>query len=181
MKITLEQFILQNPNFSYWKFFTSAECPLLLRRRLPVFWNAVIRTGDEPVVPMAEIEGRLRAEHPPVEWQQRPGLWDQETYDAYMIAYWRGGWEAPMNRYKAFLENFEDELQFVGTKLDAPFLIVLGEKDPAVPLQATYGTENFLANHEIVSLPCGHWVPQESGPAVVKTVIDWLGKIIWRG
>jgi pimeloyl-ACP methyl ester carboxylesterase len=174
VKITLDQFVSQNPIFGYWKFFTSADCPLLLRRRLPIFWNAVIRTGDECVVPMAEIEDRLRAEVPPVEWQQRPVLWDQGTYDTYLTAYWRGGWEAPMNWYKAFLENFEDELQFVGTKLESPFLIVLGEKDPAASLQATEGTDKFLANYQIILLPCGHWIPQESGSAVARTVIKWL-------
>jgi pimeloyl-ACP methyl ester carboxylesterase len=174
MKITLDQFISQNPNFGYWNFFTSPDCPRLLRRRLPVFWNAAVRTGDEAVVPMAEIEGRLQAETPPAEWHQRPALWDQEVYETYLTAYWRGGWEAPMNWYKAFLENYEDELQYAGMKLESPFLIVLGEKDPAVPLQATQGTERFLGNYQIISLPCGHWIPQESGHAVAKTLVEWL-------
>lgn len=79
-----------------------------------------------------------------------------------------------MNWYKAFSENYEDELQFVGTKIESPFLIVLGEKDSAVPLQATEGTGTLLINHKIVSLPCGHWITQESGPAVAKTVNHWL-------
>lgn len=134
MKITIDQFISQNPNFSYWKFFISDECPILLRRSLPIFWNAVVHTSDESVVPVAEMEGRLRAENPPPEWQQSQVLWDQGTYYAYMTTYWRGGWEAPMNWYKAFLDNYEDKLQFVGTRLDVLFLVVLGEKDPAVPL-----------------------------------------------
>lgn len=67
--------------------------------------------------------------------------------------------------------------RFVGTKIESPFLIVLGEKDPAVPLQATEGTDKFLMNHRIVSLPCGHWIPQESGPAVARTVVKWLEEL----
>lgn len=173
--ITLSQFIAQKPNFAYWAFFTSPDCPALLRARLSVFWNAVVRGGDEPVVPMGEIEGRLRTEDPPAEWLTRPALWEQEgVYEKYLMAYWRGGWEAPMNWYKAFLRNYEDEKLFVGTKLKAPFLIVLGEKDPAVPLQATMGTERFLTDWKVVELPCGHFVPQEVGPAVASTVIGWL-------
>lgn len=124
---------------------------------------------------MSEVERRLRADKIPAAWEQRPMLWDQETYDTYSTEYWRGGWEAPMNWYKAFLDNYEDELEFVGKLLVTPFLIVLGQNDPAVPLQAVAGSDTFLKNCKVISLPYGHWLPQESGPAIVRAVLEWLG------
>jgi hypothetical protein len=97
----------------YWKFFVSDSCPSLIRNNISLFWKCIVLTGKETVVPMSDLEGILRdatSSSKPCVW---PTLWDQSTYDVYTNIYLRGGWEAPMNWYKAFFDNFEDEMSFL--------------------------------------------------------------------
>ncbi|KAK5047676.1 hypothetical protein LTR84_006341 [Exophiala bonariae] len=175
--LTLKEFTDIFPNFSYWHFFTSDRIHKLLRTRMPIFWNATIRTGSELIIPMSEIEARVSAddalahEH----WRVRPILWDEDTYTRYQQNYLRGGWEAPMNWYRAFLLNFDDEKQFLADpRIQIPFLTILAENDPAVPIEIAEASNSLLLKGKMVTMPCGHWVGQEDGPGLGRIITDWL-------
>lgn len=171
---SLDEFTKIMPNFSYWKFFTSESCPLLLRTNLAQFWKLVICTGKESPVPMSELEGILSKGTADVVPCGRPALWDQYTSDEYTSTYLRGGWEAPMNWYKAFFDNFVDEMPFLEARFAHPMLIIAGENDPAVPMEVVEMSEKLCTQSTMSSLPCGHWVPQEMGAELARVVIQWL-------
>ncbi|KAL5610616.1 hypothetical protein FOBRF1_006733 [Fusarium oxysporum] len=163
-RITMDEFIQQFPNFSYWKFFAADGTPSLLRKRMPVFWNAVVRGAGQPAVPMSELEPRLSTDQIPSEWLSKPHIGDDRAKEAYLHAYWRGGWEAPMNWYKAFLDNFEDENGLDHLALvQTPFLTILGKFDPAVPPEAANATKGLPIRSSTKILPSGHWAAQEDG------------------
>ncbi|PVH67864.1 alpha/beta-hydrolase, partial [Cadophora sp. DSE1049] len=171
-KIGLGEWTKILPNFSYWEFFSSDKCPALLREKIALFWNSTVRAGNELAVPMSELEGILTAGKSSSE---RPAMWDKATYDAYTNAYLRGGWEAPMTWYKAFFENFNDEETFIhAPRIQHPFLLVVGENDPAIPVEVAKSSEQYLASATVMSLPAGHWIPQELGAELATTVIEWL-------
>lgn len=178
--LTLEAFTDKFPNFSYWHFFTSTRSHALLRTRMPIFWNTVVRTGRETAVPMSEIEPRLSKddESTPDDWKTRPTLWDEESEARYLHAYLRGGWEAPMNWYRAFFRNYDDEKHLVANpRLQIPFLTILAENDPAVPVESAELSKAFLEKGELVVMPCGHWIGQEDGPGLGQLITDWLDRI----
>lgn len=175
--LTLEEFIAMFPNFSYWHFFTSERSHALLRTRMPVFWNAVIRTYREESVAMSEIDHRVSTDNSetPEGWKLRPVLWDKHSYDLYQHTYLRGGWEAPMNWYRAFFLNFEDEKAFLtDPRIHVPFLTILAEHDPAVPTASAEMSKSLLANGKVVTMPCGHWIGQEDGPGLGLIIMEWL-------
>jgi pimeloyl-ACP methyl ester carboxylesterase len=172
----MDEFIQQFPNFSYWKFFVDDNTPILLREKMPVFWNAVVRGAGQPAVPMSELEPRLSTDQTPHDWLSKPQIWDDEANENYLHTYWRGGWEAPMNWYKAFLGNFEDEKDLNPlAPVQTPFLTVLGEFDPAVPAEVASKTESLLTRSSTKVLPSGHWAPQEDGVGLAAIIIEWLG------
>ncbi|KAM0324598.1 hypothetical protein ACHAQA_007986 [Verticillium albo-atrum] len=176
-KITLDQFVQQHPNFAYWKFFTDDATPSLMREKLSVFWNAVVRGGTEPSVPMSDLEGRLSADHVPLDWLRKPQIWDDADNEKYLFTYWRGGWEAPMNWYRAFLDNYEDEKVLDPLSvIQTPFLTVLAKYDPAVPTEAAEVSSALLARSSTRILPSGHWVPQEVGSELGLMIVEWLGE-----
>jgi pimeloyl-ACP methyl ester carboxylesterase len=111
----------------------------------------------------------------PTDWERCPALWDEESYQHYLITYWRGGWEAPMNWYKAFFLNFEDEKHFIkNPRIESPFLTIIAEDDPAVPVEAAETSKHLLPNGELLTIPGGHWVGQEKGPELARIVTKWL-------
>ncbi|KAH7304637.1 Alpha/Beta hydrolase protein [Rhexocercosporidium sp. MPI-PUGE-AT-0058] len=171
---SLDEFTTTLPNFSYWKFFVSKSFPILLRNNLPLFWKAVVCAGNETPIPMSDLEGFLSAVRAKDESVERPALWDQATYEAYTSTYIRGGWEAPMNWYKAFFDNFEDEKQFLEGRFEHPMLMIAGENDPAVPVGVIKMSEKFLAKPTVLSLQCGHWVLQETGAELAQAIVEWL-------
>lgn len=178
--LTLEAFTDKFPNFSYWHFFTSKRSHSLLRTRMPIFWNTVVRTGRETAIPMSEIETRLLTDEAltPDDWKTRPTLWDKESESRYLYAYLRGGWEAPMNWYRAFFRNYDDEKHLVADpRLHIPFLTILAENDPAVPVESAEPSKPLLQNGKLVVMPCGHWIGQEDGPGLGRVIIDWLAEI----
>lgn len=172
----MDEFIQQHPNFSYWKFFTADGTPSLLREKLPVFWNAVIRGAGQPAVPMSELKPRLSTDQVPPDWLRKPQIWGDEDNENYLRTYWRGGWEAPMNWYTAFLENFEDEKELDHLAIvQTPFLTILGKFDPAIPAEAADMTKGLLARSSTKILPSGHWVAQEDGVGLGTVIVEWLG------
>ncbi|KAJ4183086.1 hypothetical protein NW755_009934 [Fusarium falciforme] len=176
--ITMDDFIQEHPNFSYWKFFTADGTPSLLREKLPVFWNAAVRGAAETAVPMPELETRLLTGQVPLDWLRKPQIWDDAANENYLHTYWRGGWEAPMNWYKAFLENFEDEKELDPTAIvQTPFLTILGKFDPAIPPEAADMTSSLFARASIKILESGHWVAQEDGVGLGTMIVEWLGAL----
>ncbi|KAJ4132453.1 hypothetical protein NW754_015269 [Fusarium falciforme] len=168
----------EHPNFSYWKFFTADGTPSLLREKLPVFWNAAVRGAAETAVPMPELETRLLTGQVPLDWLRKPQIWDDAANENYLHTYWRGGWEAPMNWYKAFLENFEDEKELDPTAIvQTPFLTILGKFDPAIPPEAADMTSSLFARASIKILESGHWVAQEDGVGLGTMIVEWLGAL----
>ncbi|CAJ0551541.1 Ff.00g114710.m01.CDS01 [Fusarium sp. VM40] len=174
-KITMNEFIQEHPNFSYWEFFSAESTPSLLREKMPIFWNAVVRGAGEPVVPMSEIKPRLSTDRVSPDWLLKPQIWADEDNENYLRTYWRGGWEAPMNWYTAFLENFEDEKELDHLAVvQTPFLTIIGKFDAAVPPEAADSTKGLLARSSTRVLSSGHWVAQEDGVGLGTAIVEWL-------
>ena len=83
---------------------------------------------------------------------------------------------AMINYYRALLRNF-DFADVGDGKIDVPTLMIWGEEDSALGIESTHGTEAYVADFELHTLPgVSHWVQQEAPEQVNAILSDWLDR-----
>ncbi|MBF2079218.1 MAG: alpha/beta hydrolase [Synechococcales cyanobacterium T60_A2020_003] len=100
-----------------------------------------------------------------------------EDLDAFKTAAAkRGALTAMLNYYRA---NFgrDNRLNRPWDKLLIPTLLIWGEKDAALGVELTYGTEDYVEDLKICYIPnCSHWVQQEQPQLVNQYMRDFLDR-----
>lgn len=100
-----------------------------------------------------------------------------EDLDAFKTAAAkRGALTAMLNYYRA---NFgrDNRLDRPWDKLLIPTLLIWGEKDAALGVELTYGTEDYVEDLKICYIPnCSHWVQQEQPQLVNQYMRDFLDR-----
>ena len=87
-----------------------------------------------------------------------------------------GAMTAMINYYRALLRDFDFALVGDG-RVDAPTLMIWGEEDSALGIETTHGTEVYVADFELHTLPrVSHWVQQEAPERVNAILTDWLDR-----
>jgi epoxide hydrolase 4 len=86
-----------------------------------------------------------------------------------------GAMTAMLNYYRALLRT--PHYQAIGDgRVDTPTLMIWGEKDTALNICCTQGTEQWVSDFTLRRLPgVSHWVQQEAPEAVNAVLADWLG------
>ncbi len=97
-----------------------------------------------------------------------PAWMSEEDLQVYTDAFARGGFEGPINRYRAHAIDFEESAPLLGKKLSTPACFIGGERDPVrrlitgVDLFADLeGGYDYLRVNELVD-GAGHWLQQEA-------------------
>ena len=99
-----------------------------------------------------------------------------EDLTAYKDAFAkRGALTAALNYYR---NVFKQGLTSQGwSVLEAPTLMIWGEKDTALGKELTYGTEAYVRDFQIKYIPdCSHWVQQEQPQLVNQYIREFLSK-----
>jgi len=87
-----------------------------------------------------------------------------------------GALRAMVNYYRALLRGGARRQRALGHPiLETPTLLLWGERDSAVGIETTHGTEAFVPNLTIRYLPgVSHWVQQEAPEKVNAMLAAWL-------
>lgn len=93
--------------------------------------------------------------------------WASHPHARRAFAYWLRD-EIQWNRVKT---NFLGELG----RIEAPVLIIHGERDYIVPVEAARRAQRLFKNARLVVIPgCGHWTPRERPEEVHRAILEFL-------
>jgi pimeloyl-ACP methyl ester carboxylesterase len=101
----------------------------------------------------------------------------QEVLDVYRDNAARpGALRAMLNYYRALLRGGSRRQRALGyPRIETPTLMIWGEEDRALGLETTYGTEQYVADLVLRTLPgVSHWVQQEAPETVNAMLEAWL-------
>ena len=89
--------------------------------------------------------------------------------DVFVSAFEKGGFVAPCNWYRNFTRNWEITAE-VEQKIVHPALMIYGQYD----LVPKSDMAPYVADLEIHTLECGHWIQQEKPDETNKILLRWL-------
>jgi pimeloyl-ACP methyl ester carboxylesterase len=125
-------------------------------------WLSPAATGGEPngqtIIKLADMaldQGEL--------------LMSEAELAVFVAAFRAGGFMAPSNWYRNFSRNWATTAD-VEQIVRQPALMIYGEHDmvPKADMSA------YVADLEVHTLPCGHWIQQEQPKATNGLLLDWL-------
>jgi pimeloyl-ACP methyl ester carboxylesterase len=100
----------------------------------------------------------------------------RELLRVYASATLRPGAATAMVNYYRSLGRTGSYFAAGNGKVDVPVLMIWGEKDTALNIHCTDGTEAYCADFRLERLPgVSHWVQQEAPEKVNAILGDWLG------
>lgn len=88
----------------------------------------------------------------------------------FVSAFESTGFTGSINWYRNLDRNWH-LLADVNPIIEHPTLMIYGERD-MIPKSETL--PEFVPNVEVVSLDCGHWIPQEKPEETNQTILKWL-------
>jgi pimeloyl-ACP methyl ester carboxylesterase len=87
----------------------------------------------------------------------------------------RGALTAMLNYYRAMFRYAQRGDPRLRQVLEVPTLMIWGERDTALGIELTYGTEALVRDFSLHYLPgVSHWVQQEAPEAVNAIMMQWL-------
>jgi soluble epoxide hydrolase / lipid-phosphate phosphatase len=111
-------------------------------------------------------------------------LMSQEMVEYYHEKYSRHGLHGPFNWYRTRKFNYEDELPFAslegGIKFKMPAMVVMGEKDLALPPKLADGMERYfeLPLRKEIAKGAGHWSHWQAPDAVNELIKGFLDSVL---
>ncbi|KAK9799136.1 putative AB hydrolase-1 domain-containing protein [Seiridium cardinale] len=111
-------------------------------------------------------------------------LMSQDMVDYYVQEYSRNGLHGPTNWYRLRDLNFEDEKPLAeiegGWKYKIPAMVVMGEKDPALPPSMADGMEKWFENglKKELARGSGHWAMWQDPMTINKYIGEFLGSVL---
>jgi pimeloyl-ACP methyl ester carboxylesterase len=119
-----------------------------------------------PLEPGMALINAARRQAPP---RGEPLMSDEELA-VFVEAFEHAGFTGGINWYRNFSRNWS-LLADVDERITVPALMIYGDYD-MVPKFEALG--DYVADLEVVSLPCGHWIQQELPDATNEALLDWL-------
>lgn len=114
-------------------------------------------------------------------------LMDRDMAEYYVREYRRHGLHGPTNWYRTRPFNFEDEKAFAeiegGYHFKMPAMVVMGEKDIALPPQLADGMERWFDGpvKKEVAKGVGHWAMWQDPVTINKYIGEFLGSVLGDG
>lgn len=116
-----------------------------------------------------ESEGYSIVRSGEVDYQRGELIHSEEDLQLFVDAFTEGGFVAPCNWYRNFTRNWELTAD-VEQKITQPTLMIYGDHDMVPPVDMS----DRIADLEVHSLPCGHWIQQEQPAETNRILLDWL-------
>ncbi|MCE7057282.1 alpha/beta hydrolase [Algoriphagus sp. AGSA1] len=107
----------------------------------------------------------IRAEKPLGE----PLMEDTELA-VFVSAFESSGFTGSINWYRNLDRNWH-LMADVTPIIHQPTLMIYGEQDT---IPKSENLENIVANLDVVSLDCGHWIQQEKPEETTQSILEWL-------
>ncbi|HYT37146.1 MAG TPA: alpha/beta hydrolase, partial [Ktedonobacteraceae bacterium] len=86
-----------------------------------------------------------------------------------------GAIKAAISYYRQLFWRLPFSFKSYEVQIDAPTLLIWGEKDIAFVIELTTGLERWVNNIQIKRIPdSGHWVQQEQPEKVNQLILDFL-------
>ena len=104
-----------------------------------------------------------------VDYQRGELIHSEEDLSIFVDAFTEGGFVAPCNWYRNFTRNWELTAD-IEQKITQPALMIYGDHDMVPPVDMS----DSVADLEVHSLPCGHWIQQEQPEETNRILLDWL-------
>lgn len=98
-----------------------------------------------------------------------PVMSDSEL-DVFVSAFESTGFTGSINWYRNLDRNWH-LLADVDPIIHQPTLMIYGDRD-VIPKSANL--TDFVPNVDVVSLDCGHWIPQEKPEETTQAILKWL-------
>lgn len=96
-------------------------------------------------------------------------LLNDADFKVFLSAFKAGGFTAPCQWYRNFTRNWATTEQ-VEQRIRQPALMIYGEYDMVRKADMTA----YVADLEVHTLPCGHWIQQELPQETNRLLLDWL-------
>lgn len=101
----------------------------------------------------------------------------REIMDIYAAAALRPGAATAMVNYYRGIRQFPDMGNIGDGKVHIPTLMLWGEEDVALDIRSTHGTDRYVPQLELHTLPgISHWVQQDAPDVVNQRLSDWLDR-----
>lgn len=150
-----------------------------LRRSMQLLRSWYVGAFQLPRVPEAVIRFRRFAMLRNVFRQAsvRPGAFTPDDIDRYVDAFSQpGALTAAINYYRAAARAGPWQLARATRPIDAPTLLVWGERDRYLVPGLTRGLEQWAARLQVERLPNGgHWVQHDEPDAVNRLMLEFFG------
>ncbi len=98
-------------------------------------------------------------------------MMSEEELDVFVSAFQHSGFDAPCNWYRNFSRNWE-LTSGLEHRVEHPALMIYGRYDMVRPVDMS----DSVADLEIYTLDCGHWIQQEKPVETNDILIDWLNR-----
>jgi pimeloyl-ACP methyl ester carboxylesterase len=98
---------------------------------------------------------------------------NEEDLTVFVEAFEQGGFVAPCKWYRNFTRNWETMAEVPQT-IDLPCLMIYGEYDMVPKIDMT----SSIANLEVKTLSCGHWIQQEQPEKTNQILLEWLDRVV---
>jgi epoxide hydrolase 4 len=132
--------------------------------QLPVLPETAVSAGDFKLV-----EHVLRSE------PGREGAFSDEDIRLYKEALAQpGALTAAINYYRAAARDQSNLFSLAERRIDAPTLLIWGEKDPYLVSSLAEDLEEWVPRIRLERLPASHWVPVDAAEAVNRLLLDFL-------
>ena len=100
-----------------------------------------------------------------------------EVMDVYAAAAQRPSAATAMVNYYRGVRQFPDMGDIGDGTVDIPTLMLWGEEDIALDIRCTHGTDAYVPQLELHTLPgISHWVQQDAPAEVNRLLADWLDR-----
>ncbi len=135
--------------------------------QIPWLPEMLLRAGDYRAIEQAFLGSAAN-----------PSMFPPEVIDVYRKAAAQpGALTAMLNYYRALIRGggAERQRQLGYPTIEVPTLMLWGENDVALSIEGTYGTEDYVRDLTLRTLPgVSHWVQQDDPETVNAMLRSWL-------
>lgn len=141
------------------------------KKNTRLFLRNMYRTKQWLEQGSSEPAGTSITRYAEVEVESGELLMSEEELDVFVASFEKGGFVAPCNWYRNFTRNWETT-EDVEQKVTQPALMIYGKYD-MVPQS---DMSPYVADLEIHTLECGHWIQQEKPVETNEILVNWLDR-----
>jgi soluble epoxide hydrolase/lipid-phosphate phosphatase len=176
MRMTLEEIVELLPNFEYQLYLCTPEAEKDISSNLPKFFCRLFQPVEDTDPPIVDpktkkmVKGRR--------YLPRSRLLSPEILECYVELYkQQGAVRGSLQWYKQTENNYED-CKDLDVNITHPSLMVLAEKDIALPLSMSEDMKNYIEHLDMVTIKgAGHWILWEKPKECNQVLVNWLTKV----